>query len=107
MTWIGPRIPGIRDCNGTYCETPLKDLPPVSALDNLTWLEPLHPEIDAEMRQFRPAVRERQIYAQNAKAILAQAEELELRLPTAFKDLIQSEELQDRFPSATACYFDL
>ena len=106
-TWIGPGISGVRDCDETYCETPLQNLPSVQASHNLKWLEPLHPVIDAEMRQYRPNVRERQIYAQNAKAILAQAEELELSLPAAFKELIQSEELQDRFPSATACYFDL
>jgi len=107
MTWIGPGIPGVRDCAGTYCETPLQDLPSAQVSDDLKWLEPLHPVIAAEMRQFRPDARESQIYAQKAMAILAQAEELELRLPTAFKELIQSEELQDRFPSATACYFDL
>ena len=107
MIWIGPGIPGVRDCSATYCETPLKDLPSVQASDNLKWLEPLPPAIGAEMKQFRPNARERQLYSQNAKAILAQAEELELRLPEAFRELIQSEELQDRFPSATACYFDL
>lgn len=107
MTWIGPGIPGVRDCDATYCETPLQNLPPVEASDNLKWLEPLHPVIDAKTRQYRPNARERQIYAQNAKVILAQAEELGLHLPAAFKELIQSEELQNRFPSATACYFDL
>lgn len=106
-TWIGPGIPGIRSCDGTYCETPLEDLSPVQAPDDLKWLESLHPEIAAEMKPFRLGARERAIYAQNAHAILAQADALELRLPTVFKELIQSEEMQDRFPSATACYFDL
>jgi len=107
MIWIGPGIPGIRDCDGTYCETPLQDLPVVEEPDDLAWVEPLHPLIDAEMRQYRPNARQRQRYAQRAKTILAQAAELGLRLPAAFRELIQSEILQDRFPSATACYFDL
>jgi len=107
MTWIGPGIPGLRDCDRTYCETPLQDLPWVQTSDDLKWLEPLHPAIDAKMRQFRPNARDRQTYARNAKALLVQAQELVLRLPAAFKELIQSAEQQDRFPSATACYFDL
>jgi hypothetical protein len=106
-TWIGPGIPGVRDCDRTYCETPLRDLPSVQASDDLKWLEPLHPAIDAKMRQFRPNARDRQTYARNAKAILVQARELVLHLPAAFEELIQSAEQQDRFPSATACYFDL
>lgn len=106
-TWIGSGIPGVRSCYGTYCETPLQDLPPVQVSDDLTWLEPVHPAIAEKMKVYRPSAPERQIYAQNARAILAQAEELKLRLPTAFKELIESEEMQDRFPSATACYFDL
>lgn len=107
VTWIGPGIPGFRDCDGTYCETPLQDLPAVQVSDDLAWLKPLHPTIDAEMRQYRPNARERQRYEQKAKAILAQAAELGLRLPVAFGELAQSETLRDRFPSATACYFDL
>ena len=106
-TWIGPGIPGVRDADGAYCETPLEDLPSVQISDDLTWLKPLHPAIDAEMKQFRPAAKERQRYSENARAILVQADEKGIALPSAFVELIQSEALQDRFPSATACYFDL
>ncbi len=107
LRWIGPCIPGVRDGDGTYCETPLQDLPSVEVSDDLNWLEPLHPDIDAEMKDFRRNAIERQLYSQQAGRILSQANEMALRLPIAFKQLIQSEELQHRFPSATACYFDL
>ena len=106
-TWIGTGIPDVRDCDGTYCETSLDDMPTITVPDDLSWLVPLHPAIDEAMRPYRPDSRASQAFAQSAKAILTQAEELKLHLPTAFKELIQSEELRDRFPSATACYFDL
>jgi len=105
--WIGPGIPGVRDCDGTYCETPLEDLPLMEVTDDLEWLKPLHAVIDAEMSQFRPSAMERQRYAQNVRTILTQANEQGIKLPKAFVELIQSEALQDRFPSPTACYFDL
>lgn len=114
--WIGPGIPGVRDCRGTYCETPLQRMPLVEASDNLSWLEPLDPALDAEFRRRHPRaetggspylIEARQVYSQNAKTILAQAKTLKLRLPEAFKELVQSADLNGRFLSPTACDFDL
>jgi hypothetical protein len=105
--WVAPGMPGVRDCDGTYCETPLESLPPVEASDDLDWLKPLHPMIDAAMKPYRPCAQDRERCARNARMILAQAKALAIELPKAFAELILSETLQDRFPSPTACYFDL
>lgn len=91
----------------TYGEANWEVLPPLNAPDNLDWLPPLHPRIGEAMRQYRPHPDDRKVYRERAENLLAQADRLDVELPSAFRELVLSQELQDRFPSATACYFDL
>jgi hypothetical protein len=105
--WIGPGIPDVRDCDGTYGVFPSADLPPVDPSADLDWLEPLHPKIASEMVQYWPNSEMRKQYEESSLGVLEQASSMRLPVPNAVRSLIASEDLRNRFPSATACYFDL
>lgn len=101
-------LPNLRDSSHTYELTDYNSLPPVPRLcPSLAWLAPLHREIDAEMRAYRPDDEARKTYLRNRQKILEAAHALDLALPETFVQLTGSFELQDRIPSCTACYFDL
>lgn len=105
--WIGPGIPDVRECDGTYGVFSSEDLPQLDPGGDLSWLEPLDPQIASEMVQYRPNSAMLQQYRAQSAGVLQQATSMELTIPDVVRSLIGSEELRNRFPSATACYFDL
>lgn len=106
--WMMFGLPDLRPSRHTYELTDYNSLPQVPQIDpHLTWLIPLHPKIDKEMRVYRPDEEYRKTYMKKRERIIAEARALELALPDTFVQLSGSFELQDRIPSCTACYFDL
>jgi len=112
--WYGFGLRGYRPCGGTYERYSYDTIPPLpyeQFTGQLQWLVPLHPDIDAQMQDYRFAEEELEEptpqWAENLKSVMASAEHLGLRLPESFLRLMSSPLLRTRIPSCTDCHFTL
>jgi hypothetical protein len=129
--WVGHSLPGVRDFDATYGETPLTRLPSVSPPDDLSWLTPVDPKIEAAHRRQEAEWRKRFPSRENTpeeeaewqatlqegarewdhkvRTIRKAAGQRDVALPLSFIQLIQSEDRMNNICklSPTGCYFDL
>jgi hypothetical protein len=108
--WVAFDLGEARPCDGTYCDYPCEDLPPLPPLDGTLswlgqpgWLEA--PDVPLERR----AARERLTAEAQAtvRDLATQAEQLGLMLPAAFTRLMAAPELYTRIPEYAGCWFNL
>jgi hypothetical protein len=108
-TWWAFDLGDARPCDGTYCQFPYEQLPPIPPLDGtLSWLgQPdwLEPDDNPD----RQALRERLSSKAHAQVrdLASQAERLGLILPNAFTRLMAAPELYTRIPDYGGCWFNL
>lgn len=95
--WWASDLGKYRPSRFAYSHYPYESLPPVDETQltgKLEWLGPLEEEGQNE-------------WTARLGKLIAQAQQLGLKLPKAFLRLMASPELQGRIPSCTGCYFDL
>lgn len=108
--WVAFDLGEVRPCDATYCLYPYEDLPPIPTPDGtLGWLgQPGWLELPDDSPDQREARQRRSTKARDQVRDLAtQAEQLGLRLPTAFMRLMAAPELYTRIPEYAGCWFNL
>jgi hypothetical protein len=108
--WWASDLGDARPCDGTYCQYPYEDLPPIPTLDGaLSWLgQPgwvESPDVTPDRRESweRYTAEARK----QVRDLATQAERLGVRLPPAFMHLMAAPELHARIPEYTGCWFNL
>jgi hypothetical protein len=108
--WKSFDLKGYRSCRSTYC---LFDYASLPSLDQelfrgtFEWLTPLDALLHEIMQDNWPTSEQRQQALANFHHLANLAEQMNLKIPTAFIRFMGTSDLQERIPSCTACYFDL
>lgn len=108
--WWAFDLGDARPCDGTYCQYPYEQLPPIPTLDGtLSWLgRPGWLESPDEGPE-QPELREQLTARARAQVrdLATQAERLGLTLPDTFTRLMAAPELYTRIPEPAGCWFNL
>ncbi|MCU0443658.1 MAG: hypothetical protein MUE85_01985 [Microscillaceae bacterium] len=106
--WLSFDLGKYRPCDSTYCYYELNNTPtidPKLLKGTFDWLPELSAEFKALMKKYQQ--NDEKTVNDALQNILAQAQTMNLTLPSEFVKFMSLEELQDQIPSCTACYFDL
>jgi len=121
--WHTCGIAGALEVERTYGRFPLRQLPPVDAPDDLSWLPPFDASIISKLDEDRlpgsnlwaPYFEKQETtpdepdsyHADRLALIVEQAAGMQIELPTSFLQLFRSARMQSRLFSPTACEFEL